>query len=166
MPHKDHDTLIAAAVIVLMKRPDARFLIAGKGPEEHALFESIKRMGLLGKVILAGHRADSAAMLKALDVYVQSSWGEGMGSVLIEAAACGVPVCATRAGGIPEVVEDGGTGLLVEPRNPEALAGIILRMLGDETLRAGFAAEARKGLGRFGLTKMAVEMERIYDALD
>lgn len=165
VPHKDHDTLIAAAVIVLLKRPDARFLIAGKGPEERALFESIKRMGLLGKVVLAGHRPDPASFLKALDVYVQSSWGEGMGSVLIEAAACGAPVCATRAGGIPEVVEDGSTGLLVEPRNPEALAGIILRLLGDETLRAGFAAAARAGVSRFGLTRTANEMESIYDSL-
>ncbi|MCM2304934.1 MAG: glycosyltransferase, partial [Elusimicrobia bacterium] len=92
VPHKDHAALLAAAVIVLLQRPKVKFLIAGRGPEEHSLFESIKRMGLLGKVILLGHREDPAPLLKALDIYVQSSWGEGMGSVLIEAAACGVPV--------------------------------------------------------------------------
>lgn len=165
VPHKDHDTLLAAALIVLLQRPKVKFLIAGRGPEEANLFESIKRMGLLGKVILLGHRADPIPVLKALDIYVQSSWGEGMGSVLIEAAACGVPICATTAGGIPEVVENGETGLLVPPRNPEALAGVIMRMIDDKNLRSSYAAAGRENLGRFGLTRMANDMEKIYDAL-
>ena len=165
VPHKDHDTLIAAAVIVLLQRPKTKFLIAGRGPEEEKLFESIKRMGLLGKVLLLGHRPDPIPLLKALDIYVQSSWGEGMGSVLIEAAACGVPVCATTAGGIPEVVEDGATGFLVQPRNPEALAGVIMRMLDDANLRKNMAKESRAGIGRFGLTRMANDMEKIYDSI-
>jgi glycosyltransferase involved in cell wall biosynthesis len=165
VPHKDHDTLLAAAVIVLLQRPRARFLIAGRGPEEAALFESIKRMGLLGRVILMGHRPDPLPLLKALDVYVQSSWGEGMGSVLIEAAACGVPIAATTAGGIPEVVESGETGLLAPPRNPEALANALLRLIDDADLRRRLAAEGRARVSRFGLTRMANDMERIYDAL-
>ncbi len=165
VPHKDHAALLAAAVIVLLQRPKVKFLIAGRGPEEEALFESIKRMGLLGKVILLGHREDPVPLLKALDIYVQSSWGEGMGSVLIEAAACGVPIAATTAGGIPEVVEDGGSGLLVEPRNPEAMANNLIRLIDDGPLRLRLAAEGRKNLGRFGLTRMANEMEKIYDAI-
>lgn len=165
VPHKDHDTLLAAAVIVLLKRPNVKFLIAGRGPEETSLFESIKRMGLLGKVILMGHREDPVPLLKSLDVYVQSSWGEGMGSVLIEAAACGVAIAATTAGGIPEVVIDGETGLLVAPRHPEGLAANLLRLIDDTYLRGNLAAEGRKNLGRFGLTRMANEMEKIYDSL-
>ncbi len=165
VPHKDHDTLLAAAVIVLLQRPQVKFLIAGRGPEETNLFESIRRMGLLGKVILLGHRDDPVPLLKALDIYVQSSWGEGMGSVLIEAAACGVPIAATTAGGIPEVVTDGETGLLVVPRHPEALAAILMRLIDDKDLRARLAAEARKGVSRFGLTRMANDMEAIYDSL-
>jgi glycosyltransferase involved in cell wall biosynthesis len=157
--------LLAAAVVVLLQRPKVKFLIAGRGPEESSLFESIKRMGLLGKVILLGHRDDPMPLLKALDIYVQSSWGEGMGSVLIEAAACGVPICATTAGGIPEVVTDGETGLLVAPRHPEALAQIIMRLIDDASLRSAFAAEGRKKLGRFGLTRMANDMEKIYDSI-
>lgn len=165
VPHKDHETLLAAAVVVLLQRPKVKFLIAGRGPEESSLFDSIKRMGLLGKVILLGHRADPIPVLKALDVYVQSSWGEGMGSVLIEAAACGVPICATTAGGIPEVVDEGATGLLVPPRNPEALAGIIMRMIDDPSIRRSYASAGRENLGRFGLTRMANDMEKIYDGL-
>lgn len=165
VPHKDHDTLLAAAVIVLLKRPNVKFLIAGRGPEESSLFESIKRMGLLGKVILMGHREDPVPLLKSLDIYVQSSWGEGMGSVLIEAAACGVAVAATTAGGIPEVVINGETGLLVAPRHPEGLAANLLRLIDDTYLRGRLAAEGRKNVGRFGLTRMANEMEKIYDSL-
>jgi glycosyltransferase involved in cell wall biosynthesis len=165
VPHKDHDTLIAAAVLVLLQRPKTKFLIAGRGPEENNLFESIKRMGLLGKVLLLGHRSDPIALLKALDIYVQSSWGEGMGSVLIEAAACGVPIAATTAGGIPEVVEDGETGLLVTPRNPEGMAKLLIRLIDDAQLRRRLAANSRGRVSRFGLTRMANDMEKIYDQL-
>ncbi len=165
VPHKDHDTLLAAAVIALLKRPDARVLIAGRGPEEARLSASIRRMGLSGKVLLVGHRADPVPLLKSLDVYAHSSWGEGMGSVLIEAAACGVPVAATSAGGIPEVVSGGETGLLVLPRHPEALAEAILRLLAEPQLSARLAAAARARLPRFGLARMADSMEELYDRL-
>jgi glycosyltransferase involved in cell wall biosynthesis len=165
VPHKDHDTLIAAALIVLLKRPNARFLIAGRGPEEARLAESIRRMGLSGKVLLVGHRPDPIPLLKSLDAYVQSSWGEGMGSVLIEAAACGVPVAATSAGGIPEVVAGEETGLLVLPRRPEALAEAIARLVDDRVLAARLAAAARDRLPRFGLARMAEDLEAVYDSL-
>lgn len=165
VPHKDHDTLLAAAVLVLHKRPNARFIIAGRGPEEPRLAAAVERLGLAGKAFLVGHREDAAPLLKSLDVYVQSSWGEGMGSVLIEAAACGVPRAATTAGGIPEVVADGETGLLVEPRNPEALADAIVRLIDDRALAKRLVERGLSGLGRFGLKRMAADMERIYDAI-
>ncbi len=165
VPHKDHETLLAAAVVVLLKRPSARFLIAGRGPEEARLARSVRRMGLSGKVLFLGHRPDPLPLLKALDVYVQSSWGEGMGSVLIEAAACGVPIAATRAGGIPDVVEHEATGLLVSPRAPEALADAILELLANPEKARRLADEGRRRLPRFGLTRMAADMEKIYDSL-
>lgn len=165
VPHKDHDTLLAAALLVRMKRPDALFLIAGKGPEQERLALSIARMGLEGKVILAGHREEPLTFLKTLDAYCQSSWGEGMGSVLLEAAACGVPVAATTAGGIPEVVEDGVTGLLAPARDPEALAAALLRLLDDAPLRRRLADAARERLPRFGLRAAAQSMEKIYDSV-
>ncbi|OGS41167.1 MAG: hypothetical protein A2506_00725 [Elusimicrobia bacterium RIFOXYD12_FULL_66_9] len=165
VPHKDHDTLLAAAVLVLFKRPDARFIIAGRGPEEARLAAAVRRLGLEGKVMLIGHREDAVPLLKSLDVYVQSSWGEGMGSVLIEAAACGVPRAATTAGGIPEVVADGETGLLVLPRNPEALADAIIRLIDDRVLARRLAAGASSRLSRFGLKRMGEDMERVYDAI-
>ncbi|MDE2144276.1 MAG: glycosyltransferase, partial [Elusimicrobia bacterium] len=165
VPHKDHDTLIAAALIVLLKRPKTLFLIAGSGPEEARLVAGVARMGLQGRVAFLGQRADALALLKALDVYVQSSWGEGMGSVLIEAAACGVPVAATAAGGIPEVVESSRSGLLVPPRHPEKLAEAILALADDRALARRLADEGLRRLPNFGLTRMAADMEKIYDSL-
>jgi glycosyltransferase involved in cell wall biosynthesis len=165
VPHKDHDTLIAAAVLVCLQRPDVRFLIAGSGPEERRLRESVARMGLGEKVLLLGQRDDAAALLRCLDVYCQSSWGEGMGSVLLEAAACGAPVAATSAGGIPEVVEHESTGLLSPPRDPEALAAALMRLLGDPALRRRLSQEALRRLPRFGLAAAAEKMEKIYEAV-
>lgn len=165
VPHKDHETLLAAAVIVLLKKRNAVFLIAGRGPEEKKLFDSIKRMGLAGKVVLMGHREDPVPLLKAVDVFALSSWGEGMGSVLLEASACGAPVAATTAGGIPEVVEHGRTGLLCPPRDPEALAGNISRLLEDRDAALRLAAEARHSLPRFGLRRMAEQIEEVYRGL-
>lgn len=165
VPHKDHETLIAAALLVILKKKNAIFLIAGRGPEEKHLFDSIRRMGLVGKVVLIGHLSDAVPLLKAVDVFALSSWGEGMGSVLLEAAACGAPIAATTAGGIPEVVADGRTGLLCPPRDPEALAANILRLLEDRDAALGFAASARAELPRFGLARMAGQMEEIYASL-
>jgi L-malate glycosyltransferase len=166
VPHKDHDTLLAAAVIVLLKRPRTRFLIAGGGPELARLTQNVERMGLFGKVLFLGHRKDPLLLLKALDVYVQSSWGEGMGSVLIEAAACGLPIAATTAGGIPEVVESGATGLLAPPRSPEALADALLKLCDDSAFARRLADEGLRRLPRFGLARMAADMEKIYDSLE
>jgi glycosyltransferase involved in cell wall biosynthesis len=165
VPHKDHETLLTAALIVLLKRPRTRFLIAGDGPAKARLIESVARMGLFGKVLFLGQRRDPLTLLKALDIYVQSSWGEGMGSVLIEAAACGLPIAATTAGGIPEVVENEATGLLVAPRRPEALAEAVLKLCDDRAFARRLADEGLKRLPRFGLARMAADMEKIYDSL-
>lgn len=162
VPHKDHDTLLAAAVIALLQRPKTAFLIAGDGPERERLLASIKRMGLLGKVVLLGQLPDAVPLLKAADAFCLSSWGEGMGSVLLEAAACGLPIAATTAGGIPEVVEDGKSALLCPPRSPEALAANLLKLAADAGLRARLAGAARESLPRFGLARMAERMEEVY----
>lgn len=163
VPHKDHDNLIAAAVLVLQKRPETIFLIAGEGPEGPRLLSRIGRLGLLGRVLLLGQRADPMPLLKTLDVFTLSSWGEGMGSVLLEAASCGVPIAATTAGGIPEIVEDGRSGLLAPPRDPEALAARILTLLEDRRQAAQLARDGLADLRRFGLGRMAKQMEHVYE---
>ena len=165
VPHKDHDTLLAAALLVSQRNGQSSFLIAGEGPEGPRLAQSIRRMGLAGKVFILGQVPDPAQLLKTLDLFVLSSWGEGMGSVLLEAAACGPAIAATTAGGIPEVVADQRSGLLVPPRDPEALAGALLRLLKDAGLRRRLSERARQDLRDFGLQRMARQMEEVYAAI-
>src|SRR5207253_1204349 len=97
------------------------FLIAGSGPLEERLRRAVAGRRLQGKVVLLGHQQDPAEVLAALDLFVLSSCGEGMGSVLLEAAACGVPAVATSAGGIAEVIEHRRSGLLARVRDPTEL---------------------------------------------
>lgn len=162
VPHKDHDNLLAAAVLVLKKKPETIFLIAGDGPERYPLAARIRRMGVEDRIFLLGQR-EPETILKTVDVFVLSSWGEGMGSVLLEAASCGIPIAATTAGGIPENIEDGRTGLLAPPRDPEALAERILELLANPRKARNLASAAKSGLGRYSLARMAEKMEGIYE---
>ena len=161
-PDKDHETLISAAAIVLEQRPNVLFLIAGRGPEEPRLRSIIVQLGLLDGVVLLGHREEPGAVLAALDLFVLSSRDEGLGSVLLEAAACGVATVATAVGGVPEVVHHGETGLLVPPGDAAALARSIITLLDDIGLTRRLAAAAFEALPRFGLTRAAERFEGLY----
>ncbi len=140
VPHKGQRYLIDAAPLVIREIPDARFVIVGQGELESALQKQIRNHRLERHVILAGFRPDVLSLHNGFDVFVMSSVTEGLGTSLLDAMASARPVVATRTGGIPEVVEDGETGLLVPPRNPQALAHAIVRLLRDEPLRQRMAA--------------------------
>ncbi len=163
VPHKDHDTLLGAAYLVLKNHPEARFLIAGEGPLQAALLRQIERLDLLGRVVLLGQVDDPVPVLKSLDMLAHSSWGEGMGSVLLEAAACGLPVAATSAGGVPEVLEDKVSGLLCAPRDPEGLAAAIGRLISEPGLRSELGGAAQARCENFRLARMAERTEGVYE---
>lgn len=127
--HKDHATLLDAMAEVRKHSPDARLLILGEGPLRSDLEALIQRLGLTQLVQLLGHRDDAPAVLRAADIYVSSSWSEGLGTSVLEGLACGIPVVAAEAGGIPEIVLDGETGWLVPNRNAGALAAAIVECL-------------------------------------
>lgn len=135
VPHKGQKHLIEAAALVVRQVPDARFVIAGEGELRESLEHQIKHLGLERHVKLAGFRPDILSLHKAFDLFVMSSVTEGLGTSLLDAMACGKPIVATTAGGIPEVVEDGKTGFLVPPRDHQAMADAIVRLLKDEALR-------------------------------
>jgi glycosyltransferase involved in cell wall biosynthesis len=145
VPHKGQRHLIDAAKTVLPHVPDARFIIAGEGELRPALERQIKDLHLEKHVLLAGFRPDVLSLHKAFDIFVLSSVTEGLGTSLLDAMAAGKPIVATRAGGIPEVVADGETGILVAPRDHDAMAEAIVRLLKDDTLRRqmGDAGRAR-----------------------
>jgi glycosyltransferase involved in cell wall biosynthesis len=145
---KGHEDLLAAARIVLDKRPDVRFLIVGDGFGEAGVrhFEDMRRLaaelGVADAVIFAGRRSDLVDVLASFDVSVQASLSENYGGT-IESLLMERPMVATRAGGMPEVVIDGETGLLVPVRDPEALASAILRLVEDPELGRRLGEEGR-----------------------
>ena len=135
VPHKGQKHLVAAAAKVHREEPDARVLIVGEGELREPLERQIKDLGLERHVYLAGFRSDALGLMKSFDLFAMSSITEGLGSAMLEAMACRRAIVATRAGGIPEVVVDGQTGLLVPPHDDGALAAAIVRLLRDPSLR-------------------------------
>jgi len=164
-PDKDHQTLISAVPIVHRRHPGALFLIAGRGAEEGNLRRLIEHLGVRDSVVLLGHREDPGQLLAALDLFVLSSRGEGLGSVLLEAAACAIPVVATTAGGIPEIVRHRQSGLLAPPEDPPALAECLSELLDDPALARRFATAAFAILPGFGLAGVGDRFDRLYRAL-
>ena len=164
VPHKGQRYLVDAAAEVVKRQPDARFVIAGEGELRASLEQQIKHHRLEKHVLLAGFRTDVLSLHKAFDVFVMSSITEGLGTSLLDAMASGKPIVATRAGGIPEVVADGRTGLLVPPRDPSAMADAIVRLLADPELRAKMgAAGLARVRERFSAEAMVRNTLRVYE---
>lgn len=161
-------TLIDAAMIVLGERPDVRFMIAGTGPEEGALRGRIEVNPLLSRNIsFLGYRKDTIDLLSGCDLAVQTSIEpEPLSRSALEALACGIPVVASDCGGTPEIVEDGRCGLLVEPGNPVMLADAILKLAGNDDMRASFGKEARRRAeSLFSAERYVKGVEGVYDAI-
>jgi glycosyltransferase involved in cell wall biosynthesis len=138
---KDFLTLVRA----LGRLPSDSFeaVIVGEGPERARLEAEIEALGLTERVSLAGERRDVPHLLAAADVFVLSSASEGMPVSVLEAMAAGLPVVASRVGGVPEQVADGETGLLVEPGGADELAAALGRLIGDRGLRRRLGAAGR-----------------------
>jgi glycosyltransferase involved in cell wall biosynthesis len=126
---KGCEYFIEAISLIAKKLPEAHFIIAGDGSLVGKLIERISVLKLDEIVSFTGWREDSLEIISVLDVLVQPSLNEAVGRVLLEAQALGVPVVGTKAGGIPEVIKDGHTGLLVEPENAEAIARAVCEIL-------------------------------------
>jgi glycosyltransferase involved in cell wall biosynthesis len=155
VPGKGIGDLIEAAALARRAEPRLELLIGGEGPERATLEAHAGRV-LAGAAHFTGEMRDTASLYGAADVFVLPSYTEGLPLVLIEAALARVAAIATNVGGIPEIIEDGKTGLLVAARRPPDLAAAIARLAADPTLRqqlAGAAHEAAKL--RFSEARMA-----------
>lgn len=162
-PEKDHATLLTAFARLRGARPDAHLTLIGDGALRPALEAQAARLGLDGAVTFAGMRGDVAELLPAFDVFALASLTEGISLTLIEAAAVGLPIVATRVGGNPEIVREGETGLLVPPGAPEGLAKALeaVAARGD---RAEMGLRGRtRVVERFGVDRMARAYEDLYD---
>jgi len=160
------EVLFAAVAQLRHELPELRVLVAGDGPEREGLEEEARRLDLDGTVRLLGIRRDVPALLDALDVAVLSSDYEGSPLSVMEYMAAGKPVVSTRVGGVPELVEDGVHGLLVEPRDPGALAAAIGRLLHDpgEARRLGEQGRERQQR-ELSLDAMVSKIEDLYEEL-
>jgi glycosyltransferase involved in cell wall biosynthesis len=163
VPHKGQRHLIEAAHLVVREMPDARFVILGEGELRDALERQVREYHLEKHVLLPGFRTDVLGCIKSFDLFAMSSVTEGLGTSLLDAMACGRPIVATRAGGIPEIVEDGVQGLLVEPRDHQAMARAIVMLLRDEPRRR---AMGDAGLvlvrTRFTVERMVEQTAAVY----
>jgi len=163
VPHKDPENMVRAAALVLKEAPQTYFLVGGEGPLEEKTAHLARMLKIQDRFKLIGYRKDPYKVLAALDMFVLSSCEEGMGSVLVEALNAALPIVATTAGGITEVVEDGANGLTVPPRDPEALARAQLRLINDPALRSALAAEAHRRREDFSSPRMAALTLKCYE---
>lgn len=164
-PEKGFDVLVAAAPAVVAGCSGAHIAICGAGPERERLETQIAALGMTNSVRLPGYVADLDRRLSVADVVVVPSRTEGQGLVALEAMALGVPVVASRVGGLPEVVEDQLTGLLVPPDDWEALADALLRLAMDPSLRARLGEAARLRVReRFSIETLLDRMAELYRA--
>ena len=181
-PEKGHATLLEAWPLVLERVPAARLLIVGEGSRRELLEAKAESLGLLGencaedacvgtrharpgaRVVFTGRREDVPAVTAALDVAVLPSYREAQGLVILEAMALCRPVVASNVGGIPEMIEDGVTGLLVASHRPRALADAIVRLLTDHPLADTLARNGRDLVHeRFCVERMVAAIETLYD---
>lgn len=163
--HKGQRYLLEAVPVIRAARPEARVVIFGQGELRDELERHARALGLGDGLIFAGFRSpeEIPSILKAIDVFVLSSVEEGLGTSLFDAMAAGAPIVATRAGGIPEIVRDGETGLLVPPRDPAALAGAVTRVLNDASLARRLAEAAGRFVRSAGTKeRMVEETLRVY----
>jgi len=166
IPVKSHDTLIRALKRIVPSFPNLRLFIIGDGMLKGELKELVRTLELEDHVVFTGYREDVPRFMKEADLFVFPTLGEGFGLVLLEAMAFKKPIVATRVMSVPEIVEDGKSGLLVSPQNPEELADAILQLLSDKKRAESFGKRGFEILSsKFSVGRMIGETERIYDQL-
>jgi glycosyltransferase involved in cell wall biosynthesis len=163
---KGHAELLAAVPSILEKHPEARFVFAGDGAQTENLKTKIADMGLQDKVFMLGLRRDVINVLQSLDVFALPTHQEALGTAFIEASAMGLPCIGTNVDGVPEVVADGVTGLLVPPISSESIAKAILQLLDNPEQRRQMGQAASERVRKvFSRQAMAQGMVKVYERL-
>lgn len=162
-PQKAMDVLVSAAEQLIGCYPQAYMLLAGDGP----LLDEVRALAAAStardRMLFPGFEGDMPTLLAALDVYVSAALSEGLPLGTIEAMAAGLPVVSTRVGGTPEVVQDGVTGLLVEPGDADALGTAMLELAGDPGKRGRFGVAGRaRAVAGFTEERMIAQTAAVY----
>jgi len=170
IPGKGQDVLLKAAKKVAEQAPEVKYLIVGNGNTSYRnTLEALSAgLGIKDKVMFTGYREDIPQIMSCLDIAVLASTThlEGLSRVIIEAMACGKPVIATDSGGNPEAVEDGRTGILTPPGNPDKLARAILELAADANRRERMGEAGRKRAEElFSIEMNVARIEKIYEEI-
>jgi len=166
VPEKDHRTLFRAFARLAPSHPDAELWIAGNGPMRDEIGQLAVQTRVGDRTRFIPARLDIRQLFRQSSIFVLSSTNEGLPNVVLEAMASGLPIVATRAGGLPEVVEHGRTGLLVPVRDPEALADALDRLLRDEATRTAFGEAGRKRVeDLYSVSSMTARHEELFQRL-
>jgi glycosyltransferase involved in cell wall biosynthesis len=161
--HKGHRHLVDALPALAARVPGVRVVIAGSGPLRADLEAQAKALGVSDALVLAGQVDDLPGWLPDADVLAMPSTEEGLGTSVLDGMCVGLPVVASRAGGIPEMVRDGSEGLLVGVGDAPALADALARVLGDGELRRRLGAAARQRVDdAFHVDRMVEETLAVY----
>jgi glycosyltransferase involved in cell wall biosynthesis len=159
---KGYDVLVDAAADALARDPGLRFVAVGQGPLEAEVRARHDRAGLGDRFLLTGYRDDAVRVMSAFDIFTLASRHEGLPVSLMDALVLGLPVVATRVGGIPEAIDDGTQGLLVAPDDPRALADAYVALAGDPTRRTAMGDAAAARGGSFDITIATRRLEALY----
>ena len=163
---KDPITMIEAFCIVIKRFPNAHLTLVGEGELRDEILIKIDQLQLNGRVHLTGNKNDPWKIYHSLDLFIMSSIYEGLGRSITEALSCGVPVVCTSVEGVPEIVRDNETGILVPPKDPSALATGIIKSLNDMDNARKMAEEGRKFVNEnFDVKKMVDDIDTLYDTL-
>ncbi len=169
IPSKGHGILVEAAAQVIEIVPEAKFLIVGNGNEiyRQELLNLSKELGIENNVVFAGFREDIPPLINLMDIVVlPSTHPEGLSRLLLEAMASSKPMIASAVGGNLESVEDGTTGLIVNPGDVDSLSRAILKLVQDEKLRNQMGAAGRRRSEKlFNIDQNVARIERVYEEL-
>ena len=164
--HKGHRYLLEAAKLLLATEPQVGVVIGGTGALRHELEAQAEALGIRPRVCFTGFRRDILSVARQFEIFVFPSYLEGLGTSVLDAMALAKPVVATQAGGIPEMVQDGVTGLLVPPRDPQALAQALLSLLRRPDVAKQFgAAGQQRVVQQFTAERMALQTMHVYHRL-
>lgn len=157
------DDWLEVAKMVCSARKDVQFLLVGHGPEEERLRGKVLAMGLSGRVIMPGFRADGRRLLGIMDVYLMTSEYEGLPVALLEAMCAHLPVVSTRVGGVPEAITDSVEGFLSPFGDMDALAGNVMRLISDSGLRKKMGEKGfERVVSDFNLKDRVKKTEEVY----
>ena len=165
VPIKGFDLLVAALPALLARVPTAQVVLVGDGEERDALAARAAALGVGGRLRITGAVGDVTGHVAAADLLAAPSRNEGMGRVLVEAMALGLPVVGAAVGGIPDVIEDGECGLVVPPEDPAALAEALAELGVDAARRAKLGSAGRRRAEAFSTAVAGAAMASIYDGL-